>query len=111
MKKIFAAIFEKKKLATHVKDWLLKFVSLLFLAIVLWHLVAARTELKNVMVPIEINLPRISGISNQFKKEIEEQSSGPRSPIFVMQLCGDSPGRFVDGDSGYNGHRKYYVSP
>ena len=86
MKKIFAAIFEKKKLAQLMsKDWLLKFVSLL-LAIVLWYLVGGEDRIdKNVMVPIEIiNLPRDLVISNQFKKEIEVTVSGPRSLILEM---------------------------
>lgn len=86
MNKIFATLFEKKKIARLMsKDWLLKFVSLV-LAILLWYFVGGEDKIdKNVMVPIEIiNLPRDLAISNQFKKEIEVTVSGPRSLILEM---------------------------
>ena len=86
MNKVFAALFEKKRLASLLsKDWLLKGVSLL-LAIVLWYFVGGEDRVnKNVLIPIEIiNLPRDLVISNQFKKEIEVTVSGPRSLIAEM---------------------------
>lgn len=86
MNKIFATLFENKRLTYLLsKDWLLKGVSLL-LAIVLWYFVGGEDRVnKNVLIPIEIiNLPRDLVISNQFKKEIEVTVSGPRSLIAEM---------------------------
>jgi len=77
------------------KDWLLKFLSVLF-AIFLWYFVAGEDRVDmNIQVPVEIvNLPRSLVISNQFKNQLDITVSGPRG--MIRQISQQGISRSID---------------
>lgn len=92
------------------KDWLLKFLSVLF-AIFLWYFVAGEDRVDmNVQIPVEIvNLPRTLVISNQFKNQLDITVSGPRGMIRKISQQGIS--RSIDLSEATPGNIIIHNSP
>jgi YbbR domain-containing protein len=82
MEKLVRQIIDRLSAVPRPKNWVLKFLSLLF-ALFLWYFVVGEDKVDmNVTIPVEIvNLPRDLIISNQFKKQLEVTISGQRSLI------------------------------
>jgi YbbR domain-containing protein len=85
MEKLVRQIIDNLSSVPRPKNWVLKFLSLLF-ALFLWYFVVGEDKVDmNVTIPVEIvNLPRDLVISNQFKKQLEVTISGQRSLIRGM---------------------------